>query len=386
MKIGVIGAGRLGLAFALICDKHGIPTYISDKNDSYREILKTGIYVTNEPFITDMLIKKRFLEVVDDNVDVVQKSDYVWTFVDTPSNPDGTYDVSRLWDVVDQIIQGFKNGKSVLGKTLIIGCTTNPGDVEQIAETLSQYSINVVYNPEFVAQGEIIKGLEQAKMVLLGCPDGQDLKIILNLYRIICDSHVNFNIMSYRAAELTKIAINCFLTTKISYANMIGEIAIKSGMGNEISSILKAIGSDPRIGEKFLKYGYGFGGPCLPRDNVALSIHAKKYNADAKLSDIVQQMNRDHTNFLVEHYSNLNPNKNTPFVMKHISYKKGTDILIDSQPYELCLSLLAKGYTVYVQEIDSVINQFKKKDMGEMGTRLKFFRYTTKPEGFIIDL
>lgn len=386
MKIGVIGAGRLGLAFALICDKHGIPTFISDKNQEYTEKLKTGIYVTNEPFITDMLMKKRFLQVFNNNIDVIHNSDYIWTFVDTPSNSDGTYDVSKLWDVVEEIKKTFEEQKSVVGKTFIVGCTTNPGDVEQIAETLSQYSVNVVYNPEFVAQGEIIKGLEQAKMVLIGSLEGQDLKIILNLYRVISGKDIHFNIMSYRAAELTKISINCFLTTKISFANMIGEIAIKSGLSGEVNSILKAIGSDPRIGEKFLKYGFGFGGPCLPRDNNALSVHAKKNNGIAKLSDIVQEMNLDHTNFLVKHYTELNPDTTVPFVMKHISYKKGTDILVDSQPYELCLALLSKGYTVYVQELDAIINQFKRKDMGELGSRLKFFKYTTKPDGFLIDL
>jgi hypothetical protein len=243
--------------------------------------------------------------------------------------------------------------------------------------------MNVVYNPEFVAQGEIVNNLQESKMVLLGALEGQDLKIIINLYRSVCDSAVNFNIMSYTAAELTKISINCFLTTKISFANMIGEIAIKTGLREEVGNILKAVGSDPRINNKFLKYGFGFGGPCLPRDNKALSVHAKKYNANAKLSDLVHEMNYDHTEFLVNYYSEMNPDKSVPFVMKHISYKRGTDILTDSQQYNLCLSLLDKGYTVFVQEIDSVINQFKTKDMGD---RLKFFRYGTNPKGYLIDL
>jgi uncharacterized protein YfbU (UPF0304 family) len=72
--------------------------------------------------------------------------------------------------------------------------------------------------------------------------------------------------------------------------------------------------------------------------------------------------------------------------MKHISYKKGTDILTDSQQYNLCLRLLSEGYTVFVQEIDAVINQFKLKDMSEIGDRLKFFKNNTKPEGYLIDL
>jgi nucleotide sugar dehydrogenase len=386
MNVGVIGAGRLGLGFALVCDKHGIPVFVSDKNETYRKNLKNGFCFTNEPFILDLLSKKRFLEVMDTNEEVIKLSDLIWTFVETPSLSDGQYDITKLHDVVNDIQSCFEKGINVQGKTFIIGCTTNPGDVENISNILSKISVNVVYNPEFVAQGEIIKGIEQCDMVLLGTNNEDTLKYIINLYRGISDTHVSFNIMSYSAAELTKIAINSFLTTKISFANMIGEIAINSGMESEVQTILRAIGSDSRVGKKFLKYGFGFGGPCLPRDNRALSNYAKKYNAKSKLSELVDEMNIDHTEYLATHYINKNPNKKIPFVMKHISYKKGTDILTDSQQYNLCLRLLSEGYTVFVQEIDAVINQFKLKDMSEIGDRLKFFKNNTKPEGYLIDL
>jgi nucleotide sugar dehydrogenase len=386
MNVGVIGAGRLGLGFALVCDKHGIPVFVSDKNETYRKNLKNGFCFTNEPFILDLLSKKRFLEVMDTNEEVIKSSDLIWTFVETPSLSDGQYDITKLHDVVNDIQSCFNKGINVQGKTFIIGCTTNPGDVENISNILSKISVNVVYNPEFVAQGEIVKGIEQCDMVLLGTNNEDTLKYIINLYRGISDTHVSFNIMSYSAAELTKIAINSFLTTKISFANMIGEIAINSGMESEVQTILRAIGSDSRVGKKFLKYGFGFGGPCLPRDNRALSNYAKKYNANAKLSELVDEMNIDHTEYLATHYISKNPNKKIPFVMRHISYKKGTDILTDSQQYNLCLRLLSEGYTVFVQEIDAVINQFKLKDMSEIGDRLKFFKNNTKPEGFLIDL
>jgi nucleotide sugar dehydrogenase len=386
MNVGVIGAGRLGLGFALVCDKHGIPVFVSDKNETYRKNLKNGFCFTNEPFILDLLTKKRFLEVMNTNEEVIKSSDLIWTFVETPSLSGGQYDISKLTDVVNDIQSCFEKGINVQGKTFIIGCTTNPGDVENISNLLSKISVNVVYNPEFVAQGEIVKGIEQCDMVLLGTNNENTLKYIINLYRAISDTHVSFNIMSYSAAELTKIAINSFLTTKISFANMIGEIATNSGLESEVQTILRAIGSDSRIGKKFLKYGFGFGGPCLPRDNRALSNYAKKYNANSKLSELVDEMNVDHTEYLANHFIKKNPDKKVPFVMKHISYKKGTDIITDSQQYNLCLHLLSKGYTVFVQEIDAVINQFKSKDMSEMGDRLKFFKNNTKPEGYLIDL
>ena len=386
MNVGVIGAGRLGLGFALVCDKHGIPVFVSDKNETYRKNLKNGFCFTNEPFILDLLTKKRFLEVMNTNEEVIKSSDLIWTFVETPSLSDGQYDITKLNEVVNDFKLCFEKGIDLNGKTLIIGCTTNPGDVQNISDFLSKISVNVVYNPEFVAQGEIVKGIEQCEMVLLGTNNEDKLKYIINLYRAVSDTHVTFNIMSYSAAELTKIAINSFLTTKISFANMIGEIAVNSGLESEVQTILRAIGSDSRVGKKFLKYGFGFGGPCLPRDNRALSNYAKKYNANAKLSVLVDEMNIDHTEYLADLYMKKNSDKKTPFIMKHISYKKGTDIITDSQQYNLCLLLLSKGYTVFVQEIDAVIEQFKFKDMGEMEGRLKFFKHNTKPEGYLIDL
>lgn len=386
MKIGVIGAGRLGLAFALVCDQKGIETVISDKNETYLKNLKNGFYLTNEPYISDLLSKKRFLEIVDSNEEVITKCDYIWTFVDTPSKEDGTYDIEKLMSVVENFTNSFKDGKNLEGKTFVIGCTTNPGDSSKIAEILNQISVQVVYNPEFVAQGEIVKNLEESKMVLIGCREQQNIRIIINLYRNICNSHVTFNIMSYSAAELTKISVNCFLTTKIAFSNMIGEIAINSGLENEVGSILTAIGSDPRINNKFLKYGFGFGGPCLPRDNRSLSAFAKRHGTKANLSNVVDEMNNDHTKFLFDYYTKKNPDKTNPFVMKHISYKKGTDILVDSQQYNLCLLLLSDGYTVHVNEIESVIQQFKNKDLGEMTSRLKFFKFGKLPEGYLIDL
>lgn len=386
MKIGVIGCGRLGLAFALMCDKHGVPVIASDKNAQYIRNLKNGIVFTNEPKIPELLSNKRFIEFTESNEEVIEKCDYIWTFVETPSIADGSYDVTKVWGIVDQFKKIFEQEKSIQGKTFVVGCTTNPGDCDSFDEILRQYSVNVVYNPEFVAQGEIVDGFENADMVLLGITEGQDLKILTNLYRIIGGRDIKFNVMSLKAAELTKISINCFLTMKISYANMIGEIAIKTGLENEVDLILKSIGSDSRIGNKFLKYGFGFGGPCFPRDNRSLGNHAKKQGANSKISDIINEMNNDHTEFLVEYYVSKNPDKFTPFVMKNISYKRGTDILVDSQQYSLCLKLLSLGYTVHVQEVESVISQFRMKDMSEIGGRLKFFRYGTKPEGYLIDL
>ena len=105
--------------------------------------------------------------------------------------------------------------------------------------------------------------------------------------------------MSATAAELVKLAVNCFLTTKISYANMVGEVLALSGRSDEIDGVLKAIGSDSRIGKKFLNFGYGYGGPCLPRDNRSFAACAKKLGLDYDLGTTTDKFNNEHARFLV---------------------------------------------------------------------------------------
>jgi UDP-glucose 6-dehydrogenase len=191
--------------------------------------------------------------------------------------------------------------------------------------------------------------------------------------------------MSCKAAEITKIGINCFLTTKISYANMMGDILTKSNLSNEIDSVLKAIGGDTRVGNKYMKYGFGFGGPCLPRDNRALGHYAKELGMELNLPFTVDEFNKEHASFLKDLFIKQNPDKTVPFVMNYITYKRGTDILEESQQFKLCLDLLNEGYYLNVIEIDAVSKQLSDLSEEHNG-RLKFYKPGTTPEGFVINL
>jgi UDP-glucose 6-dehydrogenase len=155
--------------------------------------------------------------------------------------------------------------------------------------------------------------------------------------------------MSTTAAELVKLAVNCFLTTKISYANMVGEVMTLAGLEDEISTVLTAIGDDSRVGRKYLNYGYGFGGPCLPRDNRSFAAYAKKLGLEYNLGATTDNFNDEHARFLLEYFVKKN-DKNLPFCFHYASYKEGTDIITESQQYRLCLDLLDNGYKVYVVE------------------------------------
>ena len=124
--------------------------------------------------------------------------------------------------------------------------------------------------------------------------------------------------MSTTEAEITKLSLNCFLTTKISFANMIGDLAIKSNCNP--ANILQSIGSDSRIGSKYLNYGYGFGGPCFPRDNVALGKYAKKIGNYYDISKATDYSNLKHLKFQADQI--LKNNKNKKIKFKYVTYKK----------------------------------------------------------------
>ena len=247
------------------------------------------------------------------------------------------------------------------------------------------FSIQVAYNPEFIAQGEIVKGLEESDIVLIGTEYQELSNELIQIYNKIQTTPVNAHVMSPKAAEITKIGINCFLTTKISYANMMGDILTKSELGNEVNSVLNAIGGDTRVGKKYMKYGFGFGGPCLPRDNRALGYYAKNLGMELNLPLTVDDFNTEHALFLKNHYISLNPNKENPFVMNYITYKRGTDILEESQQFKLCIDLLEEGYSVNVIEIDEVVKTLQSLSESYNG-RLKFYKKDTTPEGYVINL
>ena len=385
MKIGIIGAGRLGLTFALLCEKNGYEVIVSDVREDYVINLNQKICLTNEPLIQSMLSDVKNFSATTNNIEVIKNSDIIFTFVATPSTLDGNYDTSKIFEIVEDFYIASSLKIPLYDKKFIIGCTTNPGDTEKVQIKLNTFNVQVAYNPEFIAQGEIVKGLEQSDIVLIGTEYTEFANELIEIYNKIQTTPVNPYVMSPKSAEITKIGINCFLTTKISYANMMGDIMIKAGVQNEIDTVLNAIGGDSRIGKKYLKYGFGFGGPCLPRDNRALGHFANNLGMELNLPLTVDNFNKEHANFIKNYYIQKNPDKSVPFVMDYITYKKGTDILEESQQFQLCVDLLNEGYILHVIEIDLIVNKLSK--MSESyNNRLKFFKPGTNPKGYKINL
>ena len=363
MNIGIIGPGRLGICFALLLEKVGHSVVVSDIRKSYVDSINNKNIESNEPQVKELLDASIRLKSVYKNSQVIDQCDLIFAIVSTPSMPSGRYNTSSLEDIV----QEFASRKDVTGKTLVITSTTNPGDCEKFQAHLKHAGVNILYNPEFIAQGSIIKDIQSADMVLIGGTDQKSIDTVVSLYSELQSKNPNIHCMSLTAAEVVKIAVNCYLTTKISYANIIGQVLILSGLENEIKAVLSAIGNDTRIGTKYLNFGHGFGGPCLPRDNRSFGNYAMSLGIEFNLGNQIDEFNKSHLEFLKQYYINKNVN-NLPFYFKYVSYKESTDIFEESQQLALCKELLKDEFLVYIED-SYLINSYLKDELIMAGAK-----------------
>ena len=385
MKLGFIGVNDVGLSFGLLCEKNGYEVLVSNMDEDYIFNLNQKICITNEPLIQSMLFDTKKFSATTSNVDVIKNSDIIFIFSPTKSNIEGNYDTTKVFDIISEFYSMSSQNVPLHNKKVVICSTTNPGEVAQIQERLNMFNIKVAYNPFFTNDGEIVKDIQNHEMVLIGGEYQELINDLIQLHTKLKKVLVNVYTMSSKAAELTKISVNSFLSVKISYANMLGEIITKSGVEDEVNMVLNAIGGDSGIGKKHMKYGFGYGGPTINGDNKSLKYFAESIGVNTDLMSCINTSNQSHISFIKEYYIQKNPTKEIPFVMNHITYKKGTNIIEESQQFQLCVELLNDGYSVNVIEVSEVANKLNTLSESYDG-RLKFYKPNTKPEGILINL
>jgi len=350
--LGVIGIGKLGICFALNAERKGWHLTGVDISKEVVDAINQRTLISDEPFVEDMLGRATNLVATTEISAIYERGiRLVFVFVATPSLPDGSYDHSQLERVADRL-EGY--GKRNHPVDLVIGCTTMPGYCDKLAERLEPLNYIVSYCPEFIAQGSIITDQLHPDQVLIGEGSHDSGDIIEDFFADLCESEPQFCRMDRLSAEIAKIATNCFLTTKISFANSIGDLALKAGATPD--AILDAIGADSRIGPKYLRYGYGFGGPCFPRDNRALGRFADNMGYELLLSKATDEVNQRHLDFQFEEAMKTDG----PLVFDHVSFKKGSSIIEESQQLALAVRLAIAGRDVEIRDTASVIAQMEK--------------------------
>lgn len=354
-KLSIIGIGKLGLCFALTLEKHGYNVLGVDLYQFYVGLINTKQYRSSEPGLNDLLDKSKWFRATTSMREAVEHSDTLFVIVATPSLPDGRYSHAQ----VDSVIQKLKEiGRQETQKNLVITCTVMPGYCDSIKDQLLELNYVVSYNPEFIAQGTILRDQENPDMVLIGEANKASGDLLQEIYETHTVNKPKFARMTPLEAEITKIGLNCFLTTKIAYANMVGDIVKKAG--GDPDTVLSAIGSDSRVGNKFLKYGYGFGGPCLPRDGRALGIFAKELDMPSKISNAADESNKLHLQEQIKFFKNENKDKLKAVKFDSVTYKQESNLIEESQQLLFAVGLAKEGYKVIINECKDVVEEVKK--------------------------
>lgn len=353
MNISFIGVGRLGLCSALCFAEAGFNVLGCDVSPDYIAKLNDKTLISPEPGVTDLLRSVTTFRATTDLKETLNHSDVVFIVVPTPSG-ENHYDHS----ILSSLLLSIRDTGLGAAKHLIICCTVMPKYINTVAKSLYQ-SGRISYNPEFIAQGSIIHDFKNPDMVLIGSETPEDGEKIKDLYSKVLKVEPVYSLMSVLEAEITKIALNGFVTTKIAYANMISELAINLGCNDE--KILESIGSDSRIGHKSFKAGFSYGGPCFPRDNKAFSKVLKDNDVYPGIPDATHESNEKHIGFNVD-VINTFVKKDNPLTISDVCYKPNCSlpIITESPKIKIALNLVKLGYTIIIKDIKPVINEVMK--------------------------
>ena len=351
MEIAVIGLGKLGLPLAALFAHSGHTVHGFDYSPALRESLTSGTFVSNEPGLMQMLNQtKRQLIISDSILDAVVNSDAVFVIVPTPSMDSGHFTNEYVLDAIKAMGPALlKNRKKIaidIVSTVMPGSCDGPikDEIEKsVGEEIGE-RIGLCYNPEFIALGSVIKDMQQPDMHLLGESHEWAGDVIQEILTSAVIQEVPCQRMSLKEAELVKIAINNFVTMKISYANSLYQAAENLG-GISIDVVTGAIGLDSRIGHKYLRGAAPYGGPCFPRDTRALSALYNDLSISNALPMATEQVNNSHVEFIKEYIAkSIGSAKRVGVV--GISYKPGTPVIEESPGVAIVNALLSQGFEV----------------------------------------
>ncbi|KKL24608.1 hypothetical protein LCGC14_2413620 [marine sediment metagenome] len=354
-KISVIGIGKLGLCFSLVLERAGFDVLGCDMREGYVKDIESKNIKTIEPKVEEYLKQSKNFRATSNFEKTIDHSDLIFITVRTTSLLNGEYDCSQIDKVVEDI---KKIEVPYIPKNLVISCNVNPGYSNNVQEELKDYNYRVSYNPEWIAQGSIINDQEYPDLVVIGeqgVAAGDDIE---EVYKKMCLSLPVFHRMDRLSAELTKISLNCYLTAKISLANMIGEVALSSGADPD--QILDAIGCDKRIGNKFIRYGFGYGGPCFPRDTRSFIRHCSQVGINPYMITAAEETNKTHLKFMFTQFLKEYKNKKEIIEFDSVTYKPGVTIIEESQQLLLAATIANVGYRVLIKEHPDVIKQVKE--------------------------
>ncbi len=359
----MVGTGYVGLVSGVCFSELGNDVICVDKNIAKINKLKRSIIPIYEPGL-DELLKKNYksgrLKFSNNLAESVQKSNIIFICVGTPTKKNKyEADLSQVYSVAREISKNIKSFKIIVNKSTVPVMT---GDkVEKIISNKVKKKIfSVVSNPEFLREGEAIRDFIYPDRVVIGTSEKKSNKILKNLYSPLISKGAKYINTSRRAAELIKYASNAFLATKITFINELANLCEKLKINIEDVSI--GIGTDNRIGGRFLRAGPAYGGSCFPKDTRALIDTAKKSKSSLSVINTVINSNNKRSKLLLKRISKIlnNKIKNKKITFLGVTFKANTDDMRESPSLEMIPFLNRKGAKIKYYDPTGIKNEFKK--------------------------
>lgn len=375
MKIAIVGTGYVGLVTGTCFAELGTDVTCIDVNEEKIKALKSGTIPIYEPGLDTLVLRNVAagrLHFHTDLREVLESVEVVFTAVGTPPDEDGSADLKYVLQVAKTIGQNIKDYKLIVTKS-----TVPVGTAEKVRTTIQSeidkrgvdIPFDVASNPEFLKEGNAIDDFMKPDRVVVGVDREKAKLLMTDLYKPMLLNNFRVIFMDIPSAEMTKYAANAMLATRISFMNDIANLCERVGANPDM--IRQGIGSDTRIGNKFLYPGCGYGGSCFPKDVKALIKTGKDNGYRMRVIEAVEEVNNDQKNILfdkfLEYYNG--DIKGKKVALWGLSFKPNTDDMREAPALVLVESLISAGCTI--SGYDPVAMEEAKRRLGDSITYAK---------------
>jgi UDPglucose 6-dehydrogenase len=342
--VSVVGLGRVGLCFATFLADRGIRVKGVENDPRRKQAILSGSVLSNEKGLNDLLAGCR------DSLDIVElreaaaATDLSFLIVPTLTRPDGSLSDHILTQVVVDIAAATRG--SDRHHTIVVVSTVSPGSIKQLSRRLEpQDKISICYSPIFVAQGSIVKDLEDPPFVLIGAEEPETHRLLGEFYQRVRYNESLLVRTTILNAEIAKLTLNAFLANKIAFANSVAAVCDRIP-GAHAGEVLGILARDPRIGSACLKAGTPFGGPCLPRDNNAFRHFVLSNGANPAVVTAVGEFNDYWYRYLLDKVTAHAPRSGAIIGILGLTYKPWTDYFGEGFGISLARDLIRRGFRV----------------------------------------
>ncbi len=365
----VIGLGKLGAPLAACLASKGLRVIGVDSDSQKLEALRAGRAPVLETGLESLIREHQELLSATSSIEEgVANSEITFIVVGTPSEPSGGFSLQYVLPACDAIGRALKSKKEfhmvVLTSTVLPGATGGPvkSMLEESSGKKCGRDFGLCYSPEFIALGSVIRDFLNPDFVLIGESDSRSGDILQGLYAHVCDSKPSVARMDFANAEITKLAVNTYVTAKISFANMLARICERVP-GANVDVVTAALGLDSRIGAKYLKGAVSYGGPCFPRDNLALTALANQVGAPSDLARAVDHFNRAQVQWLAALVAQ-HARGGVSVGILGLTYKPQTDVVEEAVGFLLAQELARREFQVVAFDPAGMANA--RRALGEL--------------------